>query len=60
MKSNSPNLSISTTGSKIEDFDESLSDSPILKTKSLSEIYDRCNFAILEPSSFEETSQYEE
>ena len=60
MKSDSPNLSVSTSGSKIEDFDESLSDSPILKTKSLSKIYERCNFAVLEPSSFEEASQYEE
>ena len=32
------------------------SDSPVLKTKSLAEIYERCNFAVNEPSCFEEAS----
>ena len=39
----------------IED-EEVESGSPVLKTKSLAEIYERCNFAVSEPSSFEEAS----
>ena len=32
------------------------SDSPILKSKSLAEVYENCNFVVNEPSSFEEAS----
>jgi len=39
----------------IED-EEVESGSPVLKTKSLAEIYEKCNFAVNEPSCFEEAS----
>jgi len=32
------------------------SDSPILKSKSLAEVYENCNFVVNEPSNFEEAS----
>ena len=35
-------------------------DSPVLKTKSLAEIYERCNVMVNEPSSYEEASKMEE
>jgi len=38
---------------------ESSLDSPILKTRSLSEIYERCNVAISEPNSYQEASRHE-
>lgn len=31
-------------------------DSPILKTRSLAEVYEQCNFALVEPSSYEEAA----
>ena len=60
VKLDSPSLSVSTSDSKAGSLGQSPPDSPILKTKSLSEIYERCNYAVLEPSSYEEASQYEE
>jgi len=33
-------------------------DSPVLKTKSLAEVYEQCNFALVEPSSFEEAANH--
>lgn len=36
------------------------SDSPVLKTKSLAEIYEKCNFVVNEPSCFEEDSELTE
>ncbi|KAA8520150.1 hypothetical protein F0562_014406 [Nyssa sinensis] len=35
-------------------------DSPVLKTKSLSKIYEKCNYAIFEPSSFNEAVKCKE
>ncbi|XP_047251271.1 uncharacterized protein LOC124886543 [Capsicum annuum] len=42
-----------------ESDDESSLDSPILKTRSLSDIYERCNVAILEPNTYQEISKYD-
>ncbi|KAH7571726.1 hypothetical protein JRO89_XS04G0126000 [Xanthoceras sorbifolium] len=42
----------------IEELDAQI-DSPLLKTKSLAEIYERCSFVINEPSSFEEASMFD-
>ena len=35
-------------------------DSPVLKTKSLTEIYEKCNFVVHRPSCFEEVSMQKE
>lgn len=40
-------------------YGETLLNSPILKTRSLLEIYERCNVAILEPNIYEEASKHE-
>ncbi|GKU93148.1 hypothetical protein SLEP1_g6772 [Rubroshorea leprosula] len=34
-------------------------DSPVMKTKSLSEIYERCNLAVLEPNTYAEASKHD-
>ena len=44
----------SSSKDDVVDSNDSPLDSPILKTKSLSEIYEKCNLAMLEPSSFDE------
>ena len=56
VKLDSPSLSVSNSDSKVGSLGQSPPDSPILKTKSLPEIYERCNYAILEPFSYEEAS----
>ncbi|GLT45830.1 hypothetical protein SLA2020_196340 [Shorea laevis] len=34
-------------------------DSPVMKTKSLSEIYEKCNLAVLEPNTYAEASKHD-
>ncbi|XP_047258878.1 uncharacterized protein LOC124891115, partial [Capsicum annuum] len=41
--------------SNLSNFDEDIDDQPVRGTRLLSEIYQKCNVAILEPSGFEET-----
>ncbi|KAL0416080.1 UNVERIFIED_CONTAM: Retrovirus-related Pol polyprotein from transposon TNT 1-94 [Sesamum latifolium] len=40
--------------------EDSSLDSPILKTNSLSEIYEKCTFTVMEPSTFEEVLMHDE
>ena len=59
-KSDSPQLSVLTSRMNSDKDADSPPDFPILKTKSLSEVYEKCNYAALEPSSFVEAVKYEE
>ncbi|KAK2404761.1 putative mitochondrial protein [Trifolium repens] len=43
-----------------DEYEIAESDSPVLKTKSLAEIYENCNFVVNEPSCFEEASMLTE
>ena len=47
-----------TAGTKNNSDVELTTDSPVLKTKSLAEVYKQCNFALVEPSSFEEAANH--
>ncbi|XP_047261141.1 uncharacterized protein LOC124894578, partial [Capsicum annuum] len=38
---------------------ELTTDSPVLKTRSLAKVYEQCNFALVEPSSFKEEVSHE-
>ncbi|KAJ4718260.1 Retrovirus-related Pol polyprotein from transposon TNT 1-94 [Melia azedarach] len=45
----------------VEEIDvQSTTDSPVLRTCSLSDVYARCNVAVIDPSNFSEASNYEE
>lgn len=57
-KAHGDTFSTPIAGTKNNSNVELTTDSPVLKTKSLPEVYEQCNFALVEPSSFEEAANH--